>query len=199
MKDAIDEKVSHLITTCALGNEECCVDNCNHPRFSRNRAVRYCHYHSDRKTRCRKCNRGLADGSEIQLCSNAVADDDTTLCSFCSDEREAEREAIKKGKQLEREATKLERLTIEKGIELKREARQLEKEKKQLERQARNLEKGNYVCGRCNKSFSSIYCKKKHVDKNVCIRATGVTHGYTHEQIQQEIACQRAKASNYLH
>ena len=41
LKDAIDEKASHLITTCALGNKECCVNDCKDPRFSPNPAVWY--------------------------------------------------------------------------------------------------------------------------------------------------------------
>jgi hypothetical protein len=40
LKDAIDEKASHLITTCALGNKECCVNDCKDPHFSPNPAVR---------------------------------------------------------------------------------------------------------------------------------------------------------------
>ena len=131
--------------------------------------------------------RNLCLGCQTCGCTNAVADDDTTLCSFCLDERKA----IEKGKQLEQEARKLEREAIEKGKELKRKTRKLEKDaiakKKQLERKTRNLEKGAYVCGHCNTSFSSKQRLRYHVNKNICILALEAT-GFTHKQIQQEIS-----------
>ena len=80
-----------------LYKNECCVEDCNHPRFSPNPGVRFCKHHRDPKTRCAKCKRrGLPDGSENGLCSTCdllcrkkgcekvFVDGITKLCSDCN-------------------------------------------------------------------------------------------------------------------
>ena len=80
-------------TRCSNCYKECNVIDCKKPWTG----ASYCKKHSNPFTRCRKCKtRGLADGSEIQLCStcnllcrtnnckNQLADDHATLCSTCN-------------------------------------------------------------------------------------------------------------------
>ena len=65
---------TRLCTVCSNNNKECCVEDCKVRRRSPEPACFYCMHHSDPSTRCRKCNRGLADGSGT-LCSTCKLDD----------------------------------------------------------------------------------------------------------------------------
>ena len=143
-------------TTCVQGNKECCVEHCMDNRHSPERDCRYCKRHSDPKTRCRKCNRGLVEGSESGLCSDCLV----------------EAEAIAKEKRLEGEARKLKKEVIEKEKRLERDARKLKKE-------ASNQGNGECFIDDCKepKFFcgkkKSPYCKK-HRDRNTRCRRCNV-------------------------
>ena len=62
------EEVEATITAVTTDNE-CCVKECKDRRHDPTRGSLYCKKHSDPKTRCRKCNQGLADGNETNWCS----------------------------------------------------------------------------------------------------------------------------------
>ena len=162
-------------------NKKCCVEECKDRRHSPESGTMYCQHHSDPKTRCRKCNRGLVEGSEIKLCStcnllcrtkncmNQLAEGSATkLCSLCL----VEAEAIAKEKRLEGEARKLKKEVIEKEKRLERDARKLKKE-------ASNQGNGECFIDDCKepKFFcgkkKSPYCKK-HRDRNTRCRRCNV-------------------------
>ena len=167
---------SRYCTTCVQGNKECCVEDCNDNRHSPERDCMYCMHHRDPKIRCRKCNRGLAEGSgsEIKLCSTcnllcrkkgcekAIVDGVTKLCSTCL----VEAEAIAKEKVLERKARCRTKNLMR---------------KKQLEHKARELEK----------ELERVPPKKRTA-------APKKKPAPTYEQIQQEIARHQAKVTKAL-
>ena len=150
--DATAEEVEATITAVTTDNE-CCVKECKDRRHDPTRGSLYCKKHSDPKTRCRKCNQGLADGNETNWCSICyllfhkecyVIDckeprTGTIYCQHHSDPKTRCRKCKIRG--LVEGSSTLCSTCI-----------------------------GALSCGHCNESFSSIQRLRYHVDNNVCIR-----------------------------
>ena len=140
---------------CSNRNEECCVDDCTKERWSNSRDGLYCLHHRDPKTRCAKCNRGLADGNETNWCSICYV-----LCRKECNVIEC-KEPRSGASYCKKHSNPFTRCRNCKTRGLADDSR----------RTLCSTCIGALVCGHCKKSFSSTQKLRFHVDNNVCIRA----------------------------